>query len=162
MERSTVTLRAARADDADFLYCLYASTRADELAGLGWTDAEREAFLRMQFEAQQRHYRAHFPAARFDVIELAGTPIGRLTVERSADAIHVIDIALLPESRGQQIGGGLLREIQDEAAASGQTVRIRVERRNPASRLYQRLGFTPVRDEGIHLLLEWAQAKTAS
>ena len=162
MEGSAATLRAVRADDADFLYRLYASTRADELAALGWTDAEREGFLRMQFEAQQRHYRAHFAAARFDVIELAGTPIGRLTVERSADAIHVIDIALLPERRGQQIGGGLLREIQDEAAASGRTVRIRVERRNPASRLYRRLGFTPVRDEGIHVLLEWAQAKTAS
>jgi len=116
----------------------------------------------MQLEARRRQHRAQFPGARFDVIELAGEPIGCLSVDRRSDAIQLIDIALLPERRRMQIGGTLLRDLLDEAASSQRPVRLHVERSSPALRLYQRLGFAAVRDEGVYLLMEWAQAKTAS
>jgi ribosomal protein S18 acetylase RimI-like enzyme len=145
---------------------VYASTRAGELAQLPWSEAEKRVFLAMQFDAQDRDYRGRFPGARFDVVEQDGAPIGRLIVERGADEIRVLDIALLPEHRGAGAGSALLRELQAEAAARSQRVAIHVERANPARRLYERLGFRVEADEdAIYLFMVWrpeAQAKTAS
>jgi len=161
-----VTLRPAREDDAAFLLRLYASTRSEELAQVGWDAAQQDAFVRMQFAAQTRHYRAHYPGARFDVIEYDGEPAGRLTVWRSPGELRVVDLALLPAFRGRGVGERLLRELCTEAASCALPLILHVERENPALRLYRRLGFVATGEEGIHLRLEWraapAQAKTAS
>jgi ribosomal protein S18 acetylase RimI-like enzyme len=151
-----LTLRPEREDDLEFLYNLYASTRADEMALTDWADAEKKAFLRMQFDAQRAHYLAHYRTARFDVIEQAGVAIGRLYVVRWPDDIRIIDIALLPEHRRQGAGGGLLHALLDEAAATERSVSIHVEVFNPAMTLYQRLGFEPTGEEtGVYRLMEW-------
>lgn len=151
-----LTLRPECENDLDFLYEVYASTRADELALTDWTDAEKQAFLRMQFDAQRTHYLAHYRTARFDVIERGRVAIGRLYVVRWPDDIRVIDIALLPEHRRRGLGGGLVRALLDEAAASGRSVSIHVEAFNPAMTLYQRLGFEPKgEDTGVYRLMEW-------
>jgi len=160
-------LRPARDDDASFLLRVYASTRAEELAQTGWSEAQKDAFLRQQFEAQTQHYREHFDGARFDVIECDAEAVGRLIVWRSRDEIRVVDIALLPAFRGRGVGEGLLRPILTEAAERGLPVHIHVERANPALRLYGRLGFEPIAERGLYLQLEWraggaAQANTAS
>jgi len=42
-----------------FLAQLYASTRADELAVTGWTEAVKAAFLEQQFRAQHAHYQQY-------------------------------------------------------------------------------------------------------
>jgi len=110
--------------------------------------------------AQPRHYLAHYPDARFDLIELDGAPIGRLYVQRTSDEIRVIDIALLPECRGRGLGGALLQGILDEAGATGRPVRLHVERWNPAQRLYRRLAFIECGEgDGIYTPMEWAPAQ---
>ena len=91
-----------------------------------------------------------------DIIEQEGTPVGRLYVHRLHDEIRVIDIALLPEHRGRGLGGGLLRAVLEEAAAVGKSVYVSVERFNPAMRLYQRLGFVAITDEGVYRLMKWS------
>lgn len=157
-------LRPARSTDRPFLLRVYASTRAEELALVDWSPEQKQAFVAMQFEAQDRHYRAHYPAARFDVIERNGEPIGRLYVARGEDEIRLIDISLLPEHRNGGIGGTLLRALLEEAAAAGKRVRIHVEQFNPALRLYARLGFEELEERGVYKLMEWVppQLKTAS
>jgi ribosomal protein S18 acetylase RimI-like enzyme len=70
--------------------------------------------------------------------------------------IRLVDIALLPEHRGRGIGGALLRGLLDEGAVSGRRVSMHVERSNPALRLYERLGFERVKDDGIYWLMEWS------
>ena len=154
-----VSLRPMRAGDRDFLYRVYASTRTEELAVVDWSEAEKAAFLEQQFEAQHGYYQAQFPDAAFQVIERDGEPIGRLYLDRRADEIRIIDIALLPAHRRAGIGGALLREILGEAAAAGKAVRIHVERNNPALALYHRLGFKEIEDQGVYLLMEWSPAR---
>ncbi len=154
-----VSLRPMRARDKPFLYRVYASTRTEELAVVDWSEADKTAFLEQQFEAQHGYYQAQFPDAAFQVIERDGEPIGRLYLDRRAEEIRIIDIALLPAHRRAGIGGALLREILGEADAAGKAVRIHVERNNPALGLYQRLGFREIDDQGVYLLMQWAPAR---
>ena len=112
---ASIALRRATGEDLPFLRRVYASTRAEELALVNWTDSQREAFVHMQFDAQHRHYHEQRPDADYLVILCDGQPAGRLYVAREADAIHVIDISLLSEFRGRGIGtylfGGLIDEV---------------------------------------------------
>jgi len=150
-----VQLRSVTEADRPFLFRVYAATREQELAGVGWSADERESFLSQQFEAQDRHYREHYPGASLCVVERAGKPIGRLYVARWPDEIRIMDIALLPEHRGQRIGSGLLSELVVEGAASGRRVTIHVEAFNPARHLYERLGFRPAGERGVYIFMEW-------
>jgi ribosomal protein S18 acetylase RimI-like enzyme len=156
-----VTLRPATPQDRELLRAIYASTRAEELAVTGWPEDTKAAFLAQQFDAQDRHYRAHFPDASFDVILVDGEPAGRLYVDRRADEILLVDIALLPAFRGRGAGGELLRAVIAEADAAGSPVSIHVERTNRALSLYERHGFEQIADHGVHLLLR-RQPMTAS
>ena len=151
---SGITLRPVSSSDRDFLLHVYASTREEELAPVPWTDAQKAAFIEQQFEAQDRHYREHYAGASLDVVEWDGAPAGRLYVARWSDEIRIIDITLLPEFRGRGIGTRLLRGLLDEAARARRRVSIHVEKHNPALRLYARLGFAPIADRGVYLLME--------
>lgn len=150
---SEVALRPATPADAELLLGLYASTRADELAGVPWDQAQKQAFLRAQFEARQRWYDEHFAGASNDVVLRDGVPCGRLHVYRGESEIRVVEIALLPEHRAAGLGTRLLSELLLEGEAAGKQVTIHVERFNPALRLYQRLGFEVAEDKGVYLFL---------
>jgi len=159
-----VGLRTLREGDDAFLRRVYASTRAEELAPLGWSEAQLDAFIDMQHAAQSREYWRHYDTSRFAIVTCGGEDVGRLYVERRADELRIVDIALLPPWRGQGIGGFLIGRLFEEADAAGLPVRIHVEHGNPAQRLYLRLGFAfrgpPV---GIHYLMERApRAATAA
>jgi ribosomal protein S18 acetylase RimI-like enzyme len=108
----------------------------------------------MQFDAQDRWYRAQYPQATFDVVVVEGEPAGRLYVNRGEGEIRIVDIALLPEHRGGGVGTSLLRDLIAEADAAGKRLTIHVERLNPALRLYERLGFALAEDKGVYLFLE--------
>jgi len=133
---------------------VYASTRAEELAVVPWDDAQKDAFLRAQFDAQDAWWHENYAEASFDVIVVDGEPAGRLYVHRGTSEIRIVDIALLPEHRGDGVGTRLLEDLLAEGDASGKSVTIHVERMNPALRLYERLGFALAEDKGVYLFLE--------
>jgi ribosomal protein S18 acetylase RimI-like enzyme len=157
-----ISLRPATGDDREFLYRVYASTRAEELAVVPWDYVQKEAFLRQQFGAQDSYYREHYPTASFDVIVRDGVEVGRLYVDRWADEIRIIDIALLPEYRNRGVGTTLLCRLMDEGRQSSRTLSIHVEQFNPARRLYERLGFEYREDRGVYLLMEWTPQAVGS
>ncbi len=150
-----LTLRSITADDLPFLYQVYAGTRTEELAQTDWTDEQKTAFLQQQFTAQHDYYLTNYLAAQFQIIEWQGGSIGRLYVDRWADQIRIMDIALLPDQRGHGIGTQLLEAILNEGRLAGLPVTIHVERFNPALRWYERLGFRVVEDKGVYYFLKW-------
>ena len=156
MTTPELTFRPITEEDLEFLCELYGDTRREELASAPWSEEEKRAFLRMQFEAQHRFYQSQFPQARFDLLLHEGRRVGRLYVDRRADEIRLIDIALLSAFRNRGWGGRLLRDLLEEARDAGKPVRIHVEKFNPAMRLYERLGFRRLRDAGVHWLMEWS------
>ncbi len=153
-----LTLRPMTDSDMPFLLEVYAAARAEELAQVPWSEAEKRAFLISQFNAQHHHYQTYYKTASFDIIEQNGQPIGRLYVDRWPNEIRIVDIALMPHCRNQGLGSHLLNQIQAEARTVGKTVSIHVEKYNPAYRLYTRLGFDKIGETGVYDLLAWKPA----
>lgn len=162
MIAATLALRPIGPEDQPFLYQIYASTRMEELASLGWSAAQQAAFLTQQFSAQHQYYQANYVGADFQIILVNGQQVGRLYVDRGAEEIRLIDIALLPEYRNDGIGSRLLNDLLAEAAQAGKPVRIHVEKFNPALRLYERLGFSISDDRGVYWFMEWKPRREMS
>jgi ribosomal protein S18 acetylase RimI-like enzyme len=154
----SIKLRDVLPEDESFLFEIYASTRAEEMALVPWDDEQRKAFLTMQFAAQHSHYREQFPDASYSVILRDDLPLGRFYVLKGKGEIRILDITILPEYRNRGIGTSLLRELLDEAAQSRKRVLIYVETFNPSLRLFERLGFKSIAEEGINFLMEWRPA----
>jgi ribosomal protein S18 acetylase RimI-like enzyme len=140
-------------DDGDlaFLRALYASSRAQEMALLPWTQAAKDAFLDQQFDAQHHYYQEHYQGSDFSLICHGAQAIGRLYVFRGPSTINLIDISLFPEWRGHGIGTRYLAALVEEADTAQKSIRLFVEPTNPARHLYQRFGFTISGSNHIYL-----------
>jgi ribosomal protein S18 acetylase RimI-like enzyme len=147
-------LRPADPSDYEFLAILYATTRSDELDRAGFPLDQRAAFCRMQFEAQQHHYRLYFARAQDQIVLLNDHVIGRLLVARAPDEIFLVDIALLPDFRNLGIGSQLVANLIAESKAKACPLRLYAEKNSRAQALYLRFGFVVTGDEGVHELME--------
>jgi ribosomal protein S18 acetylase RimI-like enzyme len=150
-----VALRPADlpADD-EFLISVYASTRMPELSGLGWPEAQLDAFIRMQFDAQTRHYGAAFPGATHSVIAVGGAPAGRLIVDRADAELRIVDISLLPQFRRAGVGTALVRELLEEADARGLPLRCHVAVGNDALAFWERFGLRARDHDDAYVAME--------
>ena len=157
-----LTLRDALPSDRPFLLALYASTRTEEFAHLGWPAGMERAFMKMQFEAQRGDYERRHPDALCQVVELRRCPVGRLWVAQDARSLTVLDISLVAELRGQGIGTDCLLRVQRRAAAARLDVELQVVHGNPAQHLYERLGFRSVGEAGVRQAMVWKPASRAS
>lgn len=150
----TITLRVVADDDAAFLLEVYASTRADEMSMVPWSDEQKTAFLRFQFDQQHSFYYEQFPNASYDIILEDEQPIGRLYVRRDEKEIRILDIAVLPEHRNRGVGTSLIRILLAEGSETNKPVAIWLEQSNPSMRLFERLGFSKIQGDGVNCLME--------
>jgi ribosomal protein S18 acetylase RimI-like enzyme len=145
-----VRLVPVRPEDEEFVYRVYASTRAEEIAAFGWNAAQQHAFLHMQYTAQKRWYEMAYPDAEHSLILRDEQPVGRMIVQRSPQALRLVDIALLAEHRGCGIGGKLVGELIAEARRRTVHVELQVMKTNRAARLYERLGFVRTGEDDMY------------
>lgn len=151
----SVSLRPVSEADEDFLFEVYASTRADEMALVDWNEQQKKAFLQMQSDAQRRSYEEEFSGAEYDIILLGERPVGRFWVHRTPDEIHLLDIALLPEYQNRGIGSVLLGRLIDESEETGKVLRHTVFKLNTeAFRFYERLGFSATKEIHMYVYME--------
>lgn len=148
-------MRPVAAEDLPFLHDLYVDTHRDEFAALGWPIAQLLSLLHTQCTAQARYYASAFPHADHSLVLIDERVVGRLYVERTGAAIHLIDVSLVAEQRGRGLGSALLQMLQAEAADRGVPVQLSVRRGNPAARLYERLGFVEIASDELYHQLEW-------
>jgi ribosomal protein S18 acetylase RimI-like enzyme len=152
---SKIALRPATPEDIEFLAGLYIDTRRREVGAWGWPSEQQEIFLRMQFDAQCRSYRAAYPRASHTIICIDGAPAGRMLVDRESGVMCVVDIALLEPYRNLGIGTSLLQQLQEECGAEHSKLRLQVLHTNPAIRLYRRLGFCQTGADAMYAQMEW-------
>ena len=150
----SIEIRPVLPADEPFLFRLYASTREFELAQVPWPTEQKQAFLRMQYTAQQSFYTSTRPRATHEIICADGEPAGRLWLDRESACFHILDITIVPERRNAGIGGEVLRRILDEATGERKPVSIYTETFNASLRLFERLGFRQVSVDGFLVLLE--------
>lgn len=148
-------LRRCQASDDAFLYAVFATTWASEVAALPNQNLARHV-LRIQHIAQERRFASRYPDhERFVVVE-DGESVGRLYVTQQGPVLHVVDLTLLPEFRERGIGTRLLRDLLEQATQDGRTVTLRVGRTNHrAADLYAALGFRLVAVDDLDNFFEW-------
>src|SRR4051812_4212662 len=151
---SVITVRPEETQDEKFLFELYASTRQEELDAWGWPAETRKAFLAMQFKASQARHQV-CGDAEFLIVMLEGSNAGTMIVHRTANAMHLLDIALLPQHRNQGVGSALMQRVFGEAAATQKPVRLHVLKGNRATQFYRRLGFEQISETELHREMEW-------
>lgn len=159
MRIESLYIRPETPQDQAFLARLYRSTR-DDLRMLPITVLD--GLLTMQFQAQQNSHRQQYPGADYCIVELDGEPVGCLAVHREPDAIRLVNIALLPETRNRGHGRGLIRSLQTEASTAGIPLTLSVSTQNAgAQRLYAALGFRITDDNGAYREMIWLPQQPA-
>jgi ribosomal protein S18 acetylase RimI-like enzyme len=155
MDAKHLAFRTISKQDLPFLKKVYYSTRLEELESVGWNEAQLNSFLEMQFNCQHKAYTENYPGAELMIISQGSNDIGRLYVWKGKAEIRIIDIALLPEYRGQGIGSRIMTDILRDADNRHLPVTIHVERNNPALSLYARLGFEIAEDKGVYYFMKY-------
>ena len=156
-----VQLREFDENDNDALYRIFVDSRSDLVAAVvNFDEVQQDSFLRIQFQAQKDQYRSHYPDARFDVIVTGGDVIGNFYVAHIDDEIRLVDVNLLPGFRNRGIGRALLQDLLNEAAGLNRPVSLHVMQGNPASHLYERLGFIDAGEQGIYRRMAWHPPST--
>jgi GNAT superfamily N-acetyltransferase len=148
-------LRRVAEADRDFLFGLFVRDREQEFAHVSWSADQTRQLIRMQFDAQQRHYRSRFPVAAHDLVLVNGEAGGQLYLDRQVNQFVVVDFALMPEFRRLGLGSRIMASVQADAAAGGMRITGHVHRANPAARFWQRLGFVLAEEDDLYFKMEW-------
>lgn len=151
---------ATPADDA-FLYAVFCTTWEDEVAAMP-NPALVQHFLRIQYTAQNRRFAQRFPGYERWVVMYDGERAGRFFLHRSPSMLHLVEMTLMPQHRSRGLGSTILRGVIDEAEAAGQSVSLRVARRNVrAANLYDTMGFRLVTMDDQDSYFEWTPQVTS-
>lgn len=154
-------LRPATPDDADLQFRLFIHARAD-LTVPGWSTAQQEAFLRMQYRMRTQGYGTQYPGAVTSIAVLQGVPVAELIVEHGAHHIRVVDVTVLPVYHVDRVphptaglGRALIAGVIEQSKLTSKPVLAQVLRPNRALKLWLRMGFVVVGDDGVYLTVEW-------
>lgn len=160
MKKKT-SLRPAVDADADFLETVYIESRRNEFDGYGLEDPQLYSLLKSQYEIEERSYRAHFPGVEFFVIIYGKKPVGRFIADLSGTDIVLIEMHILPEFRSLGVGSFVINKYLSEAEKTGKIVSLHVLQTNHrAIKLYERLGFTILINDGMHIAMQWKSEKS--
>lgn len=147
-------LRPVTAADQPFLNRLYRSSR-DDLSALG-DDANLLALIELQQNIQEQGQRAHFPNAQPLLLWHHAHPVARLVLDSTPERVHIVDITVLAEQRGQGLGTALLQWAQHRAREASVALELNVQRHNiHAQRLYHSLGFQTVTASELSDHMRW-------
>ena len=152
---SEIFLQSSGEEYNDFIYQLFRTLKVEELNALDWPRQFFDLILPMQFKAHESHYRNNFPDAGDFIILKDSIPVGRIIIDKSGSFIHLIEICVLPEFRGQGIGTTVITKLLKEGEILGKSVRLQVAHNNRAIKLYEQLGFSDINCTKTHHQMEW-------
>jgi ribosomal protein S18 acetylase RimI-like enzyme len=155
----SISLRPVTSDDDPFLFEVYASSRGEDLATMGWEPEPIRTFLETQYSAQKVFLKNDYPETDDRIIMLGRERIGRIVVLRNDREIRLVDIALMPQYRNAGLGTHLVRDLMSEAAKLSIPFRLQLIRSNPAVALFEQLGLVRTGETGSHYQMEWQAQK---
>lgn len=144
-----IGFRPAMEEDYDFLYALHRATMKEYVNKTwGWDEA-----------AQETMFRKNYVPSGIQIITLAGTDIGMLSLQGSEEDIFLQVIEIQPTHQRQGLGATIIHKIIAEAAHQKKPVRLRVLKVNPAKGLYDRLGFSVIEETDTHFIMKTSLPK---
>jgi ribosomal protein S18 acetylase RimI-like enzyme len=109
-----------------------------------WHEKVERAEVRRQFKPQVDH-----------IVVVHSRDVGVLGVDRYADRLDLRHIEIVPDYQGQGLGSTLIGELLAEAQREKLPVTLMVLKKNPAKRLYERLGFRVTRETLLRYVMTW-------
>jgi len=149
-----IELRPVAENDTLFIETVYRSTREAELNLTNWSERQKNAFSVMQSMAQLADYKKNYPGASFQIILYKQKPAGRFYTWENDNEIRLMDITLLPQFRSKGIGKSFLQDLIKKAKKVQKKISLHVDPSNPILKLYQRLGFIYIKNNGRHYYME--------
>ncbi|WP_345874479.1 GNAT family N-acetyltransferase [Shewanella algae] len=151
--QSQLSASMATAADTAFIQKVFNSCRSYFLH-LGLPEEMAQVLLLQQFQLQQAWFQNHYPNAITQILRMQEQAAGILTLNTGTEALHILDMAFLPEYRGQGLGSELLNAIQ--SLAQLKAVSLMVARDNPqAKKLYLNKGFVTQNVTETHEWMRW-------
>jgi len=139
-------LRAARREDEELLFALHRSAMRDYVEAVwGWDE-----------RWQREHFAATYaPEQHAVIVRVDAEPhdIGRVSLTRHWRKFFLRDIELIAAERNRGMGTAIIRALLALAQAEGRAVELLVLKHNPAQRLYARLGFRIIADDGARFAM---------
>jgi len=150
-----VSFRVIEDSDKNYLKALYADSRAREMNMTVWSDQEKTRFLDQQYEFQDRSFTLNYIGAIRRIIQLDGRDIGRLFINEADDHMRILDLTIHSDYQRRGIATDILKSLLNKAYGGKVPVKLSVVHDNPARKLYARLGFHPVRQDGLYVEMIW-------
>jgi GNAT superfamily N-acetyltransferase len=135
LPQDSLTLRRARAEDADFAFRALKETMRDYVIATWGTWREEET---------RRETVEQVNAGRTEIIEWDHAPIGVHLVDRPGTHIQLVQLYIAKEFQRRGFGTQLVQRLFVEAKESNLPIRLRVLAVNPTRAFYERMGFTVV------------------
>lgn len=153
---TALQLRPSSPEDQAFLRTLF-SAGCTHLHALGLPQAAIALLIDQQYAMRAADYGRRFAQARILIAQMAGEPVGQITLHDNGQSLHIVDIAVAPAARQRGHGTALVRYAQVRARDLGrQAVNLSVDPSNQgALRLYQALGFQTVEAQPTRLSMAW-------
>ena len=142
----TLSLRVADALDRPILYRWHVEAYRAYIEQL-WSWDE---------DWQRRDFGKLFAALPPLVVMRHGMGVGYIQTQARDGALHLANIVLRPNARGQGVGAVLIRYLQSTAERQGRAVTLKVFRSNPRARaFYERHGFEATGETRMHIEMRW-------
>lgn len=156
---SNVRLRPATTADQAQLSQLFHQTRNFIHEYLDAEYDYKQSLIEQQESFRTIGYQNQYPNALDFVIEHQNTFVGRVTLDFSAERIHLIDIALIKDAQGKGFGEAVIKDIQAAASSSGAPVSLSLSIENIyAYKLYRKMGFITESQHGAFQRMTWHPA----
>lgn len=126
------TLRQARESDIEYLLSLRKQTMGPHMRAMGLATNEEVQVERVKYAFEHA-----------SVVEIDGKAAGLFKVQAKPEeqSYYIVQIQVDPNFQGQGLGRELISDLFLKAQEKGWDVTLSVLKKNPALKLYQRLGF---------------------
>lgn len=153
-ESSGFTLRPVEPGDDLFLFTVFALAYENNHDLQLWNADAQRAFLYQQYLDWETSLHTTYPTAVHYVIEFNRAWAGRLTVWRTDFEIRVVDITLLPEYQGTDLGETVMIDVLTHSDRMCLPVRLHAESNHPLKQWADHLGFSELEKHGSYWFME--------
>lgn len=132
------------------LFEVFKECRSDLSWVTGFSETEKNQYLKTQFELEKTQFVTFYPKAEYYMVIKDNKCIGRLYIDYGENDIRILEIGLIEKYRNRGIGRSIIKNIIAKASEHNKSVSLQVSWFNEkALKLYEELGFFVVENNQV-------------